>query len=41
MMVRCIRAEMRKLRGAGIWWVFALLPVISAAYGTFNFMQNR
>ena len=41
MLMRCIRAEMRKLRGAGIWWVFALLPVISAAYGTFNFMQNR
>lgn len=33
--------KLRALRGADIWWVFALLPVISAAYGTFNFMQNR
>lgn len=41
MLMRCIRAEMRKLRGAGIWWVFVLLPLISAAYGTFNFWQNR
>lgn len=41
MTMRCIRAEMRKLRGAGIWGIFALLPVISAAYGTFNFLQNR
>lgn len=41
MTMRCIRAEMRKLRGAGIWGVFVLLPLISAAYGTFNFWQNR
>lgn len=41
MVMRCIRAEMDKLRGAKIWWVFALLPLISAAYGTFNFMANQ
>ena len=41
MMAGCIRAELRKLRGAWIFAALALLPVISAAYGTFNFLQNR
>lgn len=41
MLTRCIRAERRKLRGAPVWVVFFLLPVLSAAYGTFNFLQNQ
>ena len=41
MLKRCIAAENRKLRGAPVWVVFFLLPVLSAAYGTFNFLQNQ
>ena len=41
MLMRCIRAENRKLRGASIWAVFLLVPMISALYGTFNFLQNQ
>lgn len=40
-MARCIRAELRKLRGAWVFAVLVLLPAISAAYGTFNYLQNR
>lgn len=40
MLMRCILAENRKLHGAVIWLVFLIVPVISALYGTFNFLQN-
>ena len=40
-MAKCIRAELRKLRGAWVFVVLLLLPAISAAYGTFNYWQNR
>lgn len=39
-MIRCIRAENRKLRRSAIWLVFLILPFLSAIYGTFNFVQN-
>lgn len=41
MLNRCIRAENRKLRGAPIWWVFLVVPLLSALYGTVNFLQNQ
>ena len=41
MLSHCIAAENRKLRGSPVWVVFFLLPVLSAAYGTFNFLQNQ
>ena len=41
MLFRCIAAENRKLKNAPIWVVFFLLPILSAAYGTFNFLQNQ
>ena len=37
---RCILAENRKLHASPIWIMFFLLPVISAIYGTFNYLQN-
>lgn len=40
MLRRCIRAENRKLHASPIWAMFFLLPVISAGYGTFNYLQN-
>lgn len=40
MLYRCIQAENRKLHASPIWIMFFLLPVISAGYGTFNYMQN-
>lgn len=40
MLMRCIRAELRKLRGGAVWLVFLLVPLISAAYGTVNYLQN-
>lgn len=40
MFKRCLMAEDRKLHASPIWIVFFLLPVISAAYGTFNYLQN-
>ncbi len=40
MLLRCIRAENRKLRGCAIWPVFLIVPMISAGYGTFNYLQN-
>lgn len=36
----CIRAENRKLHASPIWVMFFLLPVLSAIYGTFNYLQN-
>lgn len=41
MMSACIRAENRKLRGSAVWPVFFALPLISAAYGTFNYLMNQ
>ena len=40
MLQRCIRAENRKLHASPIWAMFFILPVLSAAYGTFNYLQN-
>ena len=40
MFLRCFRAEDRKLHASPIWILFFLLPVISAVYGTFNYLQN-
>lgn len=40
MLLSCIRAENRKLRGCAIWPVFLIVPLISAGYGTFNYLQN-
>ena len=40
MLQNCIRAENRKLHASPIWIMFFLLPVISAGYGTFNYLQN-
>ena len=40
MFKRCILAENRKLHASPIWGMFFLLPIISAGYGTFNYLQN-
>lgn len=40
MLKRCIIAENRKLHASPIWVMFFLLPIISAGYGTFNYLQN-
>lgn len=40
MLKRCILAENRKLNVSPIWGMFFVLPLISAIYGTFNYMQN-
>lgn len=40
MLLRCIRAENRKLHASPIWFLFFLLPVLSAAYGTVNYLNN-
>ena len=40
MLMRCIRAENRKLRRSPIWLLF-LVPAISAIYGTFNYRMNQ
>ena len=40
MLKRCIRAENRKLLTSPIWLLFLILPLISAGYGTFNYLQN-
>ncbi len=37
---RSVRAENKKLRGGGVWAVFLLIPLLSAAYGTFSFCYN-
>ena len=36
----CIQAENRKLHASPIWGLFFALPLISAIYGTFNYLQN-
>lgn len=41
MLNRCMIAKNRKLRGAPIWWVFLVVPLISSLYGTYNFLQNQ
>lgn len=40
MLLRCIRAENRKLRRSPIWLLFLTVPAISAVYGTFNYKMN-
>lgn len=40
MLLSCIRAENMKLRGSAIWLIFLIIPLISAVYGTFNYMLN-
>ena len=40
MLLRCIRAENRKLHASPIWFMFFILPIISAGYGTINYLQN-
>ena len=40
MLKRCIIAENRKLHASPIWVIFFVLPLISAGYGTFNYLQN-
>ena len=40
MLKQCITAENRKLHRSPIWLLFFLMPLISAAYGTFNYLQN-
>lgn len=40
MLKRAILAENQKLHGSPIWILFFLLPIISAVYGTFNYLQN-
>ncbi len=40
MLKRCIIAENRKLHASPIWAMFFLLPILSAGYGTFNYLQN-
>ena len=40
MLLRCIRAENRKLRRSPIWLLFLAVPAISAVYGTFNYNMN-
>lgn len=40
MLKRCILAENRKLHASPIWILFFALPMISAAYGTFNYLAK-
>lgn len=40
MLKRCMIAENRKLHASPLWVMFFVLPLISAAYGTFNYLQN-
>lgn len=40
MLKRCILAENRKLHASPVWVLFFILPVISAVYGTLNYVQN-
>ena len=40
MLKHCIQAENRKLHASPIWVLFFTLPLISAIYGTFNYLQN-
>jgi len=40
MLKRCIAAENRKLHRSPIWLMFFVMPLISASYGTFNYLQN-
>ncbi len=40
MLKRCILAENRNLHASPIWAMFLVLPILSATYGTFNYLQN-
>ena len=40
MLAVCIKTEQKKLRHSHLWLVFAVIPVIPAAMGAGNYMQN-
>ena len=40
MLIRCISAELQKLRRSMIWSAMLVLPVLSAALGTANYLGN-
>ena len=40
MRMQPLRAEADKLRRAPIWIAYAVLPLVAAAIGTFNYQQN-
>lgn len=40
MLIRSIRAECRKLRRSYIWLALLIMPVMSAGFGTFNYLNN-
>jgi ABC-2 type transport system permease protein len=40
MLLRTIRAEGMKLRHSPVWLAFLILPILPAAMGTFNYLQN-
>lgn len=41
MLIRTLRAERMKLRRSPVWLAFVLLPLLSAFFGTFNYLQNQ
>ena len=40
MLKRCLLAENRKLHMSPIWILFFVLPLLSAGFGTINYLQN-
>ena len=40
MLKRCLIAENRKLHTSPIWIMFFVLPLLSAGFGTINYLQN-
>lgn len=40
-LIRTVRAERLKLKRSPVWLAFLLLPVISAFFGTNNYLMNR
>ena len=38
---KTIRSESMKLKRSPVWLAFFLLPVISALFGTFNYINNQ
>ena len=40
MLLRCLRAELRKCRRSPVWLAFVLLPVFPAILGTGNYLGN-
>lgn len=41
MLFQVIRTECIKLRRAPVWIAFAMLPLLAAVMGTFNYLQNQ